>query len=74
MIHSHTLPIHFTHPPTHPLPPKQYCALPSEAALLSSPEATPPPTWPQHGAIEAKNLEVAYRPVRLLPPTHQSII
>ncbi|ODV97104.1 hypothetical protein PACTADRAFT_48860 [Pachysolen tannophilus NRRL Y-2460] len=35
--------------------------LPSEAPF-DIPETAPPPTWPQHGVVEFKNVSLAYRP------------
>jgi len=40
----------------------EYCRLPSEAGLDSAPGHGPRPGWPEKGAIEARDLEVAYRP------------
>jgi ATP-binding cassette, subfamily C (CFTR/MRP), member 1 len=40
----------------------EYCRLPSEAALDSAPGRAPRPSWPEKGAIEARDLQVAYRP------------
>lgn len=41
---------------------KEYCLLPSEAALDSGPGRAPPPGWPEKGTIVAEDLKVAYRP------------
>ena len=40
----------------------QYTCLPSERALQSPPESSPPQDWPQKGTIVFENMSFAYAP------------